>query len=383
MRLNVYTTETLSTISHVARSLWICVVPFYFTAACTDLETHPIITPTASVIVKTGATPSGHLAPLIERMKRASITLRIGELDGQDPYVFGNPKSIAINAKGEILILDAFASEVRVFNQAGTFLRKVGRSGPGPKEFRAASRVDVFGNSRIVVTSRTAFTIFADSSDVFVPVKRISAHTFPFPEDACVIGDNLIVKGFVSSSPAAIFVIDTLGVQLRAFGDRYGHGGPLTQEDLSPGKVACFQQPRHVVVAYTFLPIVAGYSIEGEQRWQTSIADFKPMVFERSLSGDGRETITRRIDRPGDLVLSLISVSSSAVLLQIAHLEAASKDGKQKIRARDTYVISASDGKGAFVSDRLPQILAVDSAGLWGVATNPTGFLQVVRLSYE
>jgi len=60
--------------------------------------------------------------------------LRIGTLGGDLNYQFGQVGAIALNSRGEILVSDNQAHEVRVFSNAGSYLRTVGRPGSGPGE---------------------------------------------------------------------------------------------------------------------------------------------------------------------------------------------------------------------------------------------------------
>jgi hypothetical protein len=66
--------------------------------------------------------------------------LRIGSLDGRDD-AFGSIRSLAPGPDGTIAVLDAFERTVRVFDEDGRLLRRLGRPGDGPAEFRLPMRV--------------------------------------------------------------------------------------------------------------------------------------------------------------------------------------------------------------------------------------------------
>lgn len=67
----------------------------------------------------------------------------IGAFEGADEYVFGVISGVAVDAEGRIHVADPQAMEIRVFSLEGAFLRRVGRDGEGPGEFRHISGLAV------------------------------------------------------------------------------------------------------------------------------------------------------------------------------------------------------------------------------------------------
>ena len=62
--------------------------------------------------------------------------LRLGEVDGAGPEVFGDVHDVAVDERGNIYVLDYGSKEVRVFDREGRHLRNLARDGEGPGEFR-------------------------------------------------------------------------------------------------------------------------------------------------------------------------------------------------------------------------------------------------------
>ena len=62
--------------------------------------------------------------------------LRLGQVDGTGPEVFGDVHDVAVDEKGHIYVLDYGSKEVRVFDREGRHLRNMARDGEGPGEFR-------------------------------------------------------------------------------------------------------------------------------------------------------------------------------------------------------------------------------------------------------
>lgn len=72
---------------------------------------------------------------------RLEEDLRIGAVDRDPVRQFGSISGIAVDTSGAIYVLDRGAGEVRIFDAAGEFVRRIGRPGEGPGELGAASAV--------------------------------------------------------------------------------------------------------------------------------------------------------------------------------------------------------------------------------------------------
>ncbi len=62
-------------------------------------------------------------------------TVKIGRIDGEDPYLFHRVMNAARLSDGRIVVADAGSNEVRVFDATGTHLASWGGEGEGPGEF--------------------------------------------------------------------------------------------------------------------------------------------------------------------------------------------------------------------------------------------------------
>lgn len=60
--------------------------------------------------------------------------IRIGTVEGDGPDLLGEVRALAVDAAGRIYVLEAQASEIRVFDRSGTHVRTIGRKGGGPGE---------------------------------------------------------------------------------------------------------------------------------------------------------------------------------------------------------------------------------------------------------
>lgn len=103
--------------------------------------------------------------------------LRIGDAVGKGPDAFGAIAAIAVDAAGKVYVLDRMASEIRVFDSMGTYVRTLAHKGSGPGEIdnpngmawdrRGRLWVVDPGNSRFLRFDTAGRFIGGDSRTVF------------------------------------------------------------------------------------------------------------------------------------------------------------------------------------------------------------------------
>ena len=96
-------------------------------------------------IVENGQTGSwGGRPPVVTE------TLRIGVIEGDEPYQFHQVYSLAVDAEGRVFVGNNQTGSVRAFAQDGSFLAEFGRKGRGPGEFNMVNRVWLAGDSVVI-----------------------------------------------------------------------------------------------------------------------------------------------------------------------------------------------------------------------------------------
>ena len=75
----------------------------------------------------------------------------IGELDGDEEYLFGRIVSIAVYDDHTVYAFDVQAQHVRVYDSQGTYVKTLGRQGEGPGEFSRAEAIATLPDGRLVV----------------------------------------------------------------------------------------------------------------------------------------------------------------------------------------------------------------------------------------
>ena len=85
--------------------------------------------------------------------------LRIGVVAGPDYLQFHQVGGVAIRSNGNIIVLDNGNGEVRVFSEKGDLVRRFGRQGDGPGEFRPPAWMCT-GEEHVVVMDQNARATF-------------------------------------------------------------------------------------------------------------------------------------------------------------------------------------------------------------------------------
>jgi hypothetical protein len=86
---------------------------------------------------------------------------RIGSVEGAEEYTFGDITAVAEDAQRRIWVADRIGSTVRVYGADGRFLRRVGREGDGPGEYRWPVDVRFRGEVAYVRDSRRVTELVA------------------------------------------------------------------------------------------------------------------------------------------------------------------------------------------------------------------------------
>lgn len=98
-------------------------------------------------------------------------TLRIGSVDGAEPYLFHWIGGIFELPSGEIAVLDNGSAEVRIYSPEGVFQRRFGGHGDGPGELRPPGNMDRGHESLVVIDQ----TIRATAYDLNGGVRSIAS----------------------------------------------------------------------------------------------------------------------------------------------------------------------------------------------------------------
>lgn len=158
-------------------------------------------------------------------------TKQIGKVDSEDDnYLFFRPSDLAVDAEGNIYVLDAGNHRIQKFDPEGKYLESFGRQGQGPGEFQfpLSLAIDTEGRMYIPDAGNQHLVILnADGSlyknikldrDAIGPMKVLSSGKF-----LRGTGDFFILSGDSSQNqelPKLFKVLDSDGNEEIEFGER-------------------------------------------------------------------------------------------------------------------------------------------------------------------
>ncbi len=105
----------------------------------------------------------------------AQVDLKLGVMDGDPNFIFGNIRGIEAASDGTIYVLDYQAVEVRAYSPDGQYLETIVRSGEGPGEIREANGIFLQGDSLLWINDHGKMAIIG------VTPQGEEIARFPFP----------------------------------------------------------------------------------------------------------------------------------------------------------------------------------------------------------
>lgn len=352
---------------------------------------HPILDAELPVLIDTGTPASPELGRIANRLRTAARVVELGALNEPREAVLGAPVSVVTTSSGEILVLDMMAGQVRVFGADGEFRRTLVGRGEGPLEITNPVQIELVAGGLgeeadvLVVLGRTTMKRFQLHDSTATLLDQFQPPAIPFPYSMCVNRDRVAIRSAAAREGNIVTVMDSKANAPSAFGDGYPHGGTIAREDLSIGPVACLPNG-DIVTAFTYLPTVRAYGVNGQRRWDAAVPDFEPLTFREIITIGQGTRFSHSLADPGDMVQTLVAVAADAVLLQVARLAKSEQTGfgsrVQEIEGRRSYLISVATGRGMWLSDSLPHILAASDTMYWAGELGPGGFPRVAGYRY-
>lgn len=132
--------------------------------------------PAAALIVASACQSAPDALPSLEDVPSWTLEeeLRIGSVEDPDSLGFTSVTGLDVGADGSIYVLDWQTRQVRVFDSAGAFVRRIGRQGDGPGEFRNVTTVGVVGDTVWVrEVSSQRITLFTTGGELLGTVSTI------------------------------------------------------------------------------------------------------------------------------------------------------------------------------------------------------------------
>jgi hypothetical protein len=109
------------------------------------------------------------------------VDLRIGEVEGDENYMFHQVTSGGVARSGELVVFNGGTSQVRIYSPTGRFVRAFGRRGGGPGEFDRFGGYVLVAGDEVVVRDGQRNQFFDLNGKLLRAFSRASGVPYAYP----------------------------------------------------------------------------------------------------------------------------------------------------------------------------------------------------------
>ena len=217
----------------------------------------------------------------------------IGINEGERHAMIGSISDIEFRRRA-MYYADREYSEIRVYNHSGALLGIVGSPGSGPGEFSNLTRVAVTEDEANLFAwdAHSRVQVFGKRDSAFV--LENSFHVVPNANagDICVLNEHLYAVGYGEELEGVLHKYTRAGSYVASFGTPYKSSFSLVRRAMDDlGQLKCDERLGIIVHSNHRLPILLGYSENGDVVWRLKFADFRPEILEEGLSDGGMPSV--------------------------------------------------------------------------------------------
>ena len=223
------------------------------------------------------------------------LVRKIGDIDSDDENLsFNQPGDVAMDAKGNIYILDCANARIQKFGADGKFLASIGRKGQGPGEYMMPDSLDFDASGRLIVYDPFQLRVQAFTGDgketkiTTLQGMRVS-HLRCWTAGAYLTGGPLFAmpprKGEEAKQPKPTLFksFGPDGKLSREFGSLVDLGDPATSS-MGNGIVFAVDGQGGVAAAFTLQNRLEKYTADGKLLWWAD----RPMNFSTEVKKKGK-----------------------------------------------------------------------------------------------
>ena len=290
----------------------------------------------------TSVTDGGHA--LVDKERERFV---LGVEEGEAHEMFGYIAGMSHDGNDILYVLDSEYKGVRAYNShSGDLVGVFGKAGEGPGEFRSDFLkiavedriISILDGSRIHIFERRGERNFVLSKTIRNPTRGSS--------DLCVMDGYLYILGEYQEN--TIHKATFEGQVVASFGEIYTSSHPVLQSVMSvEGFLAC--NKRHGVVGWIrqHVPVLMGYTAQGELLWITKFADYEPSgVVAGFMEDDGSPTIEQGPPEDGESMFSIL-IEDQADNFYVGYFT----QSKERGNPLPLFRINARTGKGEYLGD--------------------------------
>jgi sugar lactone lactonase YvrE len=237
----------------------------------------------------------------------------IGNVDTEDENLaFSSPLDMAVDAAGNIFILDSGNQRIQVFGADGKYLRTIGRRGQGPGEFESLSSiaVDPKGNLHVLDGAQKRIQVFTPRGEV---LKTVTTPKLRLDQLRLLASGSMVTRGYeafgirgVSVEKAQPKLVKILGPDLeviREFGEPFDYGDEMTDR-IGNSWYFDVDGEDHICLGFVYQNRVERYTPEGILLWRADRElDYSTKLIEKGrqeVTGNGTRFFAPKLNRVTD-----------------------------------------------------------------------------------
>lgn len=300
---------------------------------------------------------SNGLQNIANRIATSRHILTIGSADENKGEVFGLIEDIAVNSKGDILVLDQRLNNILVYNREGKYINRIGRNGRGPGEFGAVENLslDSFNDDLYVLDRYLKIEKFRLINDKYE--YNDTYHINGPSLFGCKLDSMLVYSGFIREYNGIAHLLSTQSKNyLNSIGQSYQDNSYMVRSDLSIAPIGCNERSFTIVIGFLYFPYLYAYDHTGEVKWISQLDNFDIQQIRETESGSVVHTLSKK--KPYHTINNFTSISDTEyMVVQTAYYNDINFPHYSVVY---TYLISSVNGQGIFVTDKLPVIRYAD-----------------------
>lgn len=313
----------------------------------------------------------------VARLTGSAPIARIGALDSPENEVFGAITDVAVDSIGRIFVLDGRLKVVRVFSADGEFIAAIGRSGKGPGEFQAPKSIAIDSRGRLVVVDVGREAHLFDATGDTVHYLRTEVLAVD-PSDM-LMRRSMYVEGARYGDSTIVHRLDSDFKVAEEFGVVYQSGDPLVDYQVAQGRIACLPSLDAVVVATSALiGEIRAYHSDGELLWTVDLTGYRPIDYQIFPDGSRQATVPAQ---GYHRVRSLVADGPAHVIVQVGLDTRQSRKQFDTFASLTSYRIDVRDASITSLGTTLPWIALIHHGMLLSRFDDPFPGMDLYRLT--
>lgn len=226
----------------------------------------------------------------------------IGDVDTDDENLaFDAPLDMAVDAAGNVFILDSGNQRIQMFGPDGRYLRTIGRRGQGPGEFGSLNSIafDRQGNFHVLDSAQRRIQVFAPRGELLktTPITKLDINRMRLLGSGSIVAQATLSFGMggVEKEKAPPKLVKLLGPDLEVigeFGEPFDYGDEITDR-IGNSWYFAVDGEDHIYLCFLYQNRVEKYSTEGRLLWRAD----RELNYSTKLIEKGRQEVTANSTR--------------------------------------------------------------------------------------